>query len=308
MMMKKPKALEKGSTVSVFAPASPVEREALLQGVAQLESMGFRTRTSDLTLSRHHYFAGSHSERASELNRLFADPDVDAIFCARGGYGCLYLLPLLDPAIIRSNPKVFLGYSDVTVLLQYLERQARIICFHGPMVAREFALGETAFNYTNFIECVTQRIGGIKVTAPNVETLHPGRAKGQLTGGCLSLLTATLGTPHEIDTKGKILFLEDVNTKLYQIDRMLMQLKLAGKFSQVQGVVFGEMLNCSQNADNEYRLQEVIVDILSEFRFPILYGLSSGHTESNALTLPFGVEAQLDAEGKILFLEEAAVV
>ena len=307
-MMKKPRALEKGATIAVFAPASPVERDALLQGVAQLESMGFRTKTSDLAFSRHHYFAGSHSDRASELNRLFVDPDVDAIFCARGGYGCLYLLPLLDPVTIRSNPKVFLGYSDVTVLLQYLQQQTGMVCFHGPMVAREFALGEVAFNSTNFIECVTKRSGGIKIAVPSIETLHPGKAMGQLTGGCLSLLAAALGTPYEIDTRGKILFLEDVNTKLYQIDRMLMQLKLAGKFSHVRGIVFGEMLNCSQNAENEYRLQEVIVDILAEFRFPILYGLSSGHTESDALTLPFGVEAQLDADGKILLLEEPAVV
>ena len=123
--MLKPRALKKGSTVAVFAPASPVERDALVQGVAYLNAMGFRTKISDLIFSRYHYFAGSHQERALELNRLFADPDVDAIFCARGGYGCVHLLPYLDSAIIRSNPKIFLGYSDVTVLLQYLGKAKR---------------------------------------------------------------------------------------------------------------------------------------------------------------------------------------
>jgi len=305
--MLKPRALEKGSTVAVFAPASPVEPEALLQGVARLKSMGFRTKTSDLIFSRYRYFAGSHQERASELNRLFADPDVDAIFCARGGYGCVHLLPHLDSAIIRSNPKIFLGYSDVTVLLQYLERQTQMVCFHGPMVAREFGLGAPAFNERNFFDCVTQRSGGIGITAPILETLHSGTAKGQLTGGCLSLLAAMLSTPYEVDTREKILFLEDVNTKPYQIDRMLMQLKLAGKFSQVRGLVFGEMLNCTQNSDDDYRLQDIIIDILSELRVPILYGLPSGHAQTNCLTLPFGVEVRLDSDRQCLVLEEGAV-
>ena len=133
----------------------------------------------------------------------------------------------------------------------------------------------------------------MNITAPVLESLRSGTAKGRLTGGCLSLLTSMLGTSYEIDTEGKILFLEDVNTKPYQIDRMLMQLKLAGKFSQVRGLVFGEMLNCTQNSDGEYRLQEIIIDILSEFQFPILYGLPSGHAQSNSLTLPMGVQVTL---------------
>jgi muramoyltetrapeptide carboxypeptidase len=307
-MMLKPRSLRKGSTVAVFAPASPVEQDALVQGVAYLNSMGFRTKVSDLIFSRYHYFAGSHQERASELNRLFADPGVDAIFCARGGYGCVHLLPYLDSAIIRSNPKVFLGYSDVTVLLQYLEKQNEMVCFHGPMVAREFGLGAAAFNEGIFFECMTRPAGGLSITAPFLESLRSGTAKGQLTGGCLSLLTSMLGTSCEIDTREKILFLEDVNTRPYQIDRMLMQLKLAGKFSQVRGLVFGEMLNCAQNSDGEYRLQEIIIDILSEFQFPILYGLPSGHAQSNSLTLPMGVQVTLDCDRQCLVLEEGAVV
>ncbi len=306
--MLKPRALKKGSTVAVFAPASPVEQDALLQGVTYLNSMGFRTKISDLIFSRYHYFAGSHEERATELNRLFADPDVDAIFCARGGYGCVHLLPYLDSAIIRSNPKIFLGYSDVTVLLQYLESQTEMVCFHGPMVAREFGSGSAAFNEGNFFDCVARRSGELRITAAELESLRSGTAKGRLTGGCLSLIASMLGTSYEIDTSEKILFLEDVNTRPYQIDRMLMQLKLAGKFSQIRGLVFGKMLNCNQNSDSEYRLQEIINDVLSDFQFPILYGLPSGHAPSNSLTLPMGVQVTLDCDRHCLFLDEGAVV
>ena len=306
--MQKPRALRKGSTVAVFAPASPVEQDALLQGVNYLKKMGFQTKTSDLIFSRYHYFAGRHHERATELNRLFADPEVDAIFCARGGYGCVHLLPYLDFSIIRSNPKVFLGYSDVTVLLQYLEKQSEMVSFHGPMVAREFGSGATAFDEANFKDCVSRRSGGFTITAPALESLRSGSAKGQLTGGCLSLLTSMLGTSYEIDTSEKILFLEDVNTKPYQIDRMLMQLKLAGKFNQVRGLVFGEMLNCTQDSDNEYQLQGIIIEILSEFNFPILFGLPSGHVQSTSLTLPMGVQVTLDCDKQSLVLEEGAVI
>ena len=306
--MLKPRALKKGSTVAVFAPASPVEQAALLQGVTYLNAMGFRTKISNLIFSRYHYFAGSHQERAMELNRLFADPDVDAIFCARGGYGSVHLLTYLDSAIIRSNPKIFLGYSDVTVLLQYLERQTEMVCFHGPMVAREFGSGAAGFNEGNLLDCIARRSGELKISAPGLESLRSGTAKGQLTGGCLSLIVSMLGTSYEIDTSEKILFLEDVNTRPYQIDRMLMQLKLAGKFSRIRGLVFGKMLNCNQNSDGEYRLQEIISDILSDFHFPILYGLPSGHAQSNSLTLPMGVQVTLDCDRQCLVSEEGAVV
>lgn len=307
-MVLKPRALKRGSTIAVFAPASPVEQDVLLQGVTYLNAMGYRTMISDLIFSRYHYFAGSHRDRAMELNRLFADPDVDAIFCARGGYGCVHLLPYLDSAIIRSNPKIFLGYSDVTVLLQYLERQTEMVCFHGPMVAREFGSGAAAFNEDNLLDCVARRTEEIRITAAQMESLRPGTAKGRLTGGCLSLIVSMLGTSYEIDTREKILFLEDVNTRPYQIDRMLMQLKLAQKFVQIRGLVFGKMLNCNQNSDTEYRVQEIISDILSEFQFPILYGLPSGHTQSNSLTLPMGVQVTLDCERQCLVLDESAVV
>jgi muramoyltetrapeptide carboxypeptidase len=187
-MMLKPRALKKGSIVAVFAPASPVEQDALLQGVTYLNSMGFRTKISDLIFSRYHYFAGFHEERATELNRLFADPDVDAIFCARGGYGCVHLRPYLDSAIIRSNPKIFLGYSDVTVLLQYLESQTEMVCFHGRWLRVNSDRERLHLMKAIFRLCRpgsgTQNYGG------GAGILTFGTAKGRLTGGCLSLASA----------------------------------------------------------------------------------------------------------------------
>ena len=305
--MRKPKALREGSTIGIVAPGSNVDRDALHRGVAALEHSGYHVRYSDQVFLQEYYFAGAHAVRAAELMQMFADPKIDAIFCARGGYGCHHLLRRLDPEVLRENPKIFLGYSDITVLLQYLENQCQMASFHGPMVAREFALGEPYYNRQNFLSCVAQAGRGQRITASGLETLRPGSARGRLTGGCLSLLTATLGTKWEIQTEGKILFLEDVNAKPYQVDRMLMHLKLAGKLERVRGLVFGVMLNCRQSADQGYRLQDIILKTVEDYSFPILYGLPSGHTESGSLTLPFGVEATLNADDQYLELEEAAV-
>jgi muramoyltetrapeptide carboxypeptidase len=305
--MQKVKALKRGGTVGIIAPAGSVSEASLLKGSAELQALGFRVICSDSALSQHHYFAGSHEERAGEFTRMFEDPRIDAIFCARGGYGCHHIIGRLDPSRIKVNPKIFVGYSDVTVLLQFLENNCEMTCFHGPMVARELALGEPAYVRENLLDCLTRTDPGQKLTSSRLETLQPGVARGCLTGGCLSLLTATLGTPFEIQTTGKILFLEDVNAKPYQVDRMLMHLRLAGKLDGVQGIVFGEMVHCASRPDHEYSLQEIIFDILSDFGFPILYGLPSGHTSTGALTLPLGVTAVLNASEKYLQLEEAAV-
>jgi muramoyltetrapeptide carboxypeptidase len=305
--MQKVKALKRGGTVGIIAPAGSVKEESLLKGSVELQALGFQVICSDSALSQHYYFAGSHDERAAELVRMFEDPRVDAIFCARGGYGCHHLIGRLDASRIKVNPKIFIGYSDITVLLQFLENSCHMTCFHGPMVARELALGEPSYVRENLLECLTRINPGQRITSSGLETLRPGVARGRLTGGCLSLLTATLGTRYEIETTGKILFLEDVNAKPYQVDRMLMHLKLARKLEDVQGIVFGEMLHCAPGSEQRYSLQEIIFDILRDFGFPILFGLPSGHTSTGALTLPFGVMALLNADEKYLELEEAAV-
>jgi len=306
--MRKPRALREGSTIGIVAPASNVDRNALLRGIAVLEQLGYRVRYSEQVFMQEYYFAGAHDLRARELMRMFADPQIEAIFCARGGYGCVHLLSRLDSKVFRANPKVFIGHSDVTVLLQYIENQCDMVSFHGPMVAREFALGEPTYDRQSFLACIAQPVAGHRITSSGLETIRSGSARGSLTGGCLSLLTAAIGTEWEVQTEGKILFLEDVNAKPYQVDRMLMHLKLAGKLDRVRGLVFGIMLNCRQSADQGYRLQEIILRTIEEYSFPVLYGLPSGHTESGSITLPFGVQVTLNAEQQYIEVEESAVV
>ena len=238
---------------------------------------------------------------------LFTDPSVKAIFCARGGYGCQYLLELLDPETVKAHPKIFLGYSDITVLLQFLENQCGLVCFHGPMVAKEFAQGEPSYVRESLLHCMTGNLPDQRLYSPDSLTLQSGTAHGRLTGGCLSLLVASLGTPYELQSQDKILFLEDINAKPYQVDRMLMQLKLAGKLQGVRAFIFGEMFNCSSD-QQEQAIPEIILRLLKEFQVPIWYGLASGHTSTGCLTLPFGVEVRLDAGQRWLQFEEAAVV
>lgn len=305
--MQKVNALKPGGTIGIVAPASSVKEESLLKGSAELQRLGFQVCHSESVLARHYYFAGLHKDRAAEVTQMFEDPRIDAIFCARGGYGCHHVVTRLNANRIKANPKIFVGYSDITVLLQFLENTCEMTCFHGPMVARELALGEPFYIRENLLESLTRVSPGQRISSSGLETLQPGIARGRLTGGCLSLLTATLGTPFEIQTAGKILFLEDVNAPPYQVDRMLMHLKLAGKLEKVQGIVFGQMLNCVPSSEQEYDLKEIIFDVLKDFGFPILYGLPSGHTSTAALTLPLGIAVRLNADEKYLELEEAAV-
>ena len=305
--MQKVKGLKKGSRIGVVAPASDVSEEPVRKGAAELMALGFEVILSDSIFSKLNYFAGTHAHRARQLMDMFANPEIDAIICARGGYGSVHLLQLLDVESIRRSPKALVGYSDITVLLQFLEQSCGMACFHGPMLAREFATGDLAYDRKNFLDVLTATQAGLQIRASDSIPLRSGTGQGRLSGGCLSLLTSSLGTPYEFQTEEKILFLEDVNAKPYQIDRMLMQLKLAGKFDAARGIVFGEMVNCSQGRDQDYRLQDIVMDILQPYRFPVLYGFPSGHTSSAALTLPFGTEVLLDSDGKSLRLEEPAV-
>jgi muramoyltetrapeptide carboxypeptidase len=306
----KPPALRSGDTIGVVAPASNLKRSELEAGCEALRVAGYKPFYFDSILERDLYFAGSLERRIRELAEMFARPDVRAILCARGGYGANYLLEALDLDAIRSNPKIFIGYSDITTLLTYFVDAGELVTFHGPMAAKDWA-----------------RTGGVDVASwqaalggaaawelklgkdSGVSGLVDGAAEGILYGGCLSILVASLGTPYEIKTDGTILFLEDLAAKPYQIDRMLMQLKLAGKLDSVRGIIFGEMMDCVQNANQGYTLQEVVTRIVGELGMPVAYGLRSGHVTAGNITLPFGVRAELTVVGGVVELQilEAAV-
>jgi muramoyltetrapeptide carboxypeptidase len=294
----KPKALKLGDKVGIVAPASNIKRELLDQGCEALRQLGYEPFYLESILEQDLYFAGSPKRRARELEEMFVRDDVRAIVCARGGYGANYLLGELDPAKIAGHPKIFVGYSDITTLLTCFCDAARFVTFHGPMVTKDFASAD-GVDLASWQAALTG-LAAWEVRSgadSGMEGLADGHGEGILYGGCLSILVASLGTPHEIRTNGTVLFLEDVNAKPFQVDRMLMHLKLAGKLAGVKGIVFGEMLDCVQSKDQPYTLQEVILRIVGELGIPVAYGLRSGHVTRKNITLPFGVRASLRVNG-----------
>ena len=300
----KPRSLRSGDKVGIVAPASNLNREALEAGCGSLRRAGYEPFYFDSILDRDLYFAGSLGRRAAELEDMFVRDDISAIVCARGGYGSNYLLPVVDFKKIAAHPKIFVGYSDVTSLLTEFVSTANQVAFHGPMVAKDFAVndGVDVASWQSALTGVSNwRIGTESGAVPLVE----GSAEGILDGGCLSILVAALGTPYDIHTEGTILFLEDIAAKPFQVDRMLMQLKLAGKLKYVRGIVFGEMLDCRQGTAQDYTLEEVILRVVGDLGIPIAYGLRSGHVSRSNITLPLGVRARLQDDR--LFILEGAV-
>jgi muramoyltetrapeptide carboxypeptidase len=306
----KPPALRAGDTVGIVAPASNVKRGDLQAGCEGLRRAGYRPIYLDSIFEQDLYFAGSVERRARELEEMFMREDVRAIVCARGGYGANYLLEALDLEKIKAHPKIFVGYSDETTLLAYFSDAAGLVTFHGPMVAKDW-LHEDGVDLPSWQAALAEatawepHLGA----GSGVSGLVEGAGEGILYGGCLSILVASLGTPYEIKTADTILFLEDVAAKPFQIDRMLMQLKLAGKLDGVRGIVFGEMRDCVQTANQGYTLEEVVLRIVAELGVPVAYGVRSGHVTAANITLPIGVRAGLTVRaGEVrLKILEAAV-
>ena len=286
-------ALRAGGKIGLIAPASSFNREAFLRGCDRLRQMGYEPVYSQSIFDRDIYFAGTAERRAQELHEYWRRDDVAAIICVRGGYGSNYLLEKLDYNLFAARPKILLGCSDITSLLAAIHDRTGLIGFHGPMVAKDIADG--TFDEASW-KSALQGEAGWAVPTAGVEVLRDGRASGRLYGGCLSMLVASLGTPFEIQTEGSILFIEDIAEKPYRIDRMLMQLGLAGKLDGVRGFVFGEMLDCAPPKGETYTLQQVIMRVLAPYQVPIVYGLKSGHVSGGNITLPIGVQAELEAE------------
>jgi len=305
----KPPALRPGDTIGIVAPASSVKQADLEAGCAALRKAGYKTLYLDSILERDLYFAGGVERRLRELEEMFERDEVRAIVCARGGYGANYLLRDLDWKKIASHTKIFIGYSDVTCLLTHFV-DSGLAAFHGPMAAKDWAHAG-GVNLESWIAALSQTAAWDVPTNHGVVALAEGEAEGRLYGGCLSILVASLGTSYEIKTDDTILFLEDIGAKPYQIDRMLMQLKLAGKLENVRGLIFGEMMDCIQAANQDYTLQDVIMRVVGELNIPVVYKLQSGHVTSNNITLPLGVKAKLQVEienVRIKILESAVRV
>jgi len=300
--MIKPKPLQKGDTIGIAAPASPFDRAEFEKGIQTLENIGFRTKYRDDIFASHRYLAGTDSRRISELIQHLTDPEVKALFFARGGYGTMRILPQLDPKKLEQCTKVVMGYSDMTPLLSFLHEKLSWVVFHGPVVAK--GMGETfrERGRRSLLRALTESEPIGEIVAPEMVYLKPGGARGKIVGGCLSLIIATMKTPYELETEGSILFLEDVNERPYAIDRMLTQLKLAGKLRGVRGIIFGPLQNSGQSGDE---LKQVILEVLEESPIPIVYGFPSGHMD-DMMTIPLGVEVELNSDrGSVNFVEGA---
>jgi muramoyltetrapeptide carboxypeptidase len=290
----KPPALRPGDKVGIVAPASYFKREEFDAGCAALRKLGYDPVYSDSIFERDLCFAGIAQRRARELQEMFDREDIGAILCARGGYGANYLLPLLDVRKLAAKPKIIVGYSDVTTLLTHICDAAGVVTFHGPMVAKDFNR-EDGVDFSSW----NSVLGGVSqfdfALETGVKSLIQGAAEGILYGGCLSMLVASLGTPYEVRTNDTILFIEDVGAKPYQIDRMLMHLKLAGKLDSVRGLIFGEMLDCFPIGSQSYTLEEVMMRVVGDLGVPVCFGVPSGHVSKRNITLPLGVSVGLEA-------------
>lgn len=304
----KPPALQPGDTVGIVAPASPIQRNLLDAGCVSLRRMGYKPFHLDSIFDQDLYFAGSVRRRARELEEMFEREEVRAILCARGGYGCNYLLEELNLDKIAAHPKIFVGYSDATTLLTHFTQRANLVTFHGPMVTKDFAAADGVHTGSwNNATGGKAKWDVAAISGSGVVALVEGKAEGTLFGGCLSLLVASLGTPYEVNTQDTILFLEDAHAKPFQIDRMLMQLKMAGKLAGVRGLVFGEMLDCMQHPEQGYTLEEVVKRVVGNLGIPVAYGLHSGHVSRENITLPMGVRASLEVQKEVrLTILEAA--
>lgn len=312
-MLEKPRALKEGDMIRAVAPASTEsDSSALSKGISKLRELGFNVSLGDCVgkLRTWGYLSGTDRERAQELNEAFADPHVDAIFCVRGGYGTPRILPHLDYDVIRSNPKIFLGYSDITTLHIAINQKSDLVTFHGPMIASEIGPEFTGYTEKAFLQALTKPEPLEEITnpadGPVIKTINEGKASGPLVGGNLSLMVTTLGTPYEIDTKDKILFLEDVDDPPYVIDRNLTHLWLANKLDGAAGIIVGEIVKCEPREPGpSLTLWEVLKDRIGSTGKPAIYGICCGHGMQH-LTLPLGVEASLDAtEGRLSIIESA---
>jgi muramoyltetrapeptide carboxypeptidase len=316
----KPKALKKGDKVAIIAPASNLDsNEDINIRMDVMKWLGFEPVVGKNVMNQYGYLAGRDKERADDLNEMFARKDVAGIFCARGGYGTMRMLPYIDYENIKRNPKVIIGYSDITALLQAINLKTGLVTFHGPVAGSTFS--DYTMEYLNKAIFSNNPIGAIKnppTPANTVETenriikINKGKGSGTIIGGNLSLLTSLIGTPYDIDYRGKILFIEEVGEEPYRLDRMLTQLWLSGKLEQLAGIVIGKMTDVKSNDykpayTNTLSVEEILRTRFEPLKIPAVYGYMIGHIKDK-VTLPIGVTATLDVDNDIFSIDENAVI
>ena len=312
----KPKRLAKGDTVAVIAPSSGVTPESFEKALRNLDDFGFKTKAGKYARARNGFLAGTDKERLNDLHQAFSDAEVKAVWCVRGGYGASRFLPELDFKLIKKNPKIFIGYSDITALHTAIYQNTGLVTFHGPVAASTYS--DYSKNHVVNVLMNPSTPYKVELSPANVakesnlfktETITRGKCRGELIGGNLSLLTALAGTPFALrNMKGKLLFIEDVGEQPYRIDRMLTQLRQSVDLRQLAGIALGVFEDCNpKDATASQSLIEVLKDRLGDLGIPVIYGLSFGHIRDQ-FTLPVGIEAELDTEKATMTFLETGVV
>lgn len=307
-MLKKPKPLQKGDMVALTAPSSPVPPPVLEKSIESIKFLGLEPVVMQSCRLRHGYLSGPDRQRADDINRAFADPSVKGVFCLRGGFGATRILPLLDYDTIRKNPKAFIGYSDVTALHTAFNQLCGFMTFHGPMPNAGYSRIDRYALDSLKGNLFSSQPPGLVADPPGepLEILHPGKAQGIMTGGNLSLLLATLGSPYEVDTKDKILFLEDVGERPYRLDKALTALSLAGKFRDCAGIILGTFTECEEPdmdtvppntriSAGTLSIHEIFEEVIKPWGKPTIANFRAGHVDPQ-ITIPLGMATRLDAE------------
>lgn len=300
-----PKKLNKGDTIGIIAPSSPYKPKSkyslnceLYKIKKTIESFGYKVKMGNTCyLSYKGYLAGDDYARAKDIEDMFMDKDIDGILCLRGGYGTPRILDKINYDIIKKNPKVFIGYSDITALHIAFNQYCNLVTYHGIMASTSPNWHE--FTYNSFKNMINMK-DNLTIENPLEEelyTLVDGTAEGMLIGGNLSLIASTMGTNYEINTKDKILFIEEVGEKIYRIDRMLTQLDLGGKFEDCSGIIFGDFEDCKKEKNDDYELYDLLLDRIKKYNKPCIYNLQSGHCNP-MISIPLGMNCKLDATNK----------
>jgi muramoyltetrapeptide carboxypeptidase len=313
-MIVKPKALKPGDKVAIIAPSTPTDPERLQRAEVNFRSLGLEPVLYPSCYKSHGHLAGLDRERAQDINDAFANPEIQGVICMKGGAGAYRLLPLIDYEIVRANPKVFVGYSDITALHMAFNKLCRMVTYHGPMFISDLFLSENSmepYTLASYKQALFGTEAGGRLDNPpghEMTALVEGHAEGELIGGNLSLLVSTLGSPWELDVQGKILFIEEVGEAAYRVDRMLNSLALAGKFRDCAGVILGTWSNCRSEKKGGYSghdlpLQTIFDEIIKPFNKPTIQNLWAGHNYPTP-TLAFGTQVRIDTSGpEVVFLE-----
>ena len=313
----KPARLKQGDTIAIVSPGSYITEQEKEESVNNLRSLGFDVTYSDRLMQKNGYFSATDEERAADLNEMFERKDVHGIMCARGGYGCARILPYLDYELIKNNPKVLIGFSDVTAIQYAIYKNSNLVTFHGPVSISTFS----SFSVKNFNDVLmnpTDELDLENSTTENnynqygITVITGGKVEGELVGGNLSIVVSMIGTEYDIDFSGKIIFLEEFIEEPYRIDRMLTQMIQAGKFDGASGIALGVFKLCEPSKTNpsfegSFSLMEVLQNRLGNLGIPVIYGLSFGHVVDK-FTLPFGIKTELNTDTKQLKLLESGVV